>query len=301
MMNKILLFSLCCTLCSYPYKADAQILKKIGKKIEQSVENRVDRKINQGIEKGLDKAEDGTEKAVADAVSSDKKSEAIALPEDYQIEISGSGADVYVEYRMHVDNASSEDYQMNMLMKLYTSPQNGHGRAETVMNLPVVGEMKMSMITDMNNPLRVIMLNDRKKQYTVIDYSESTTEKLDDKTYTVKRLGTANVRGLDCIHAEAIGEDGERFEIWTTREIPGYEDMVGLYSKSQHMGSDGLWKAMQDAGCDGFMVKLKVDMDDAGSVMELVKMQRMNIPASTFTVPDGYEEKKGAWVDGFLK
>lgn len=307
-MKKIaLLILIACGLCSFPGAAKAQILKKIGKKIEKSVERRVERKVDQGIEKGLDKAEDETGNAVEGALAGSKdadksvtkQSEFKTLPDDYQIAITGSGPDLYMEYRMHVDGPQMNGQQMNMSMKMYTSPKTGKGRAETVMDIPMLGEMKMSVLTDMNNPLRSVMLNDKKQQYTVIDFSDSKL-KDDKEIYTVNKLGTVNFRGLNCIHAEAINQDGERFEIWTTREIPGYEDIAALYSKAQRMGSDNMWKALQDADCAGFMVKLQVETDDATSIMELVEMQNTNVPASAFEIPDGYKEKKGSIFNGFM-
>lgn len=307
-MKKIALLTLlACGLCSFPGTAEAQILKKIGKKIEKSVERRVERKVDQGIEKGLDKAEDETGNAVEGALASDKEgnksatkqSEFKTLPDDYQIAITGSGPDLYMEYRMHVDGAQMNGQQMNMSMKMYTSPKTGKGRAETVMEIPMLGEMKMSVLTDMNNPQRAVMLNDKKQQYSVIDFSDSKL-KDDKEIYTVNKLGTVNFRGLNCIHAEAINQDGERFEIWTTREIPGYQDIAALYSKAQRMGSDNMWQALQDADCAGFMVKLKVESDGATSIMELVEMQNTDVPASTFEIPDGYKEKKGSMFGGFM-
>src|SRR5690606_11154649 len=165
-MKKIILLILCCALCTFPHKSHAQILKKIGKKIEKSVERRVERKVDQGIEKGLDKAEDETGDAVEGALAGnknpDKKSTIKTLPDDYQVDITGSGPDLYMEYQMHVDGEQLGDHQMNMSMKMYTSPKTGKGRAETTMDIPMLGEMKMSVLTDLNNPERAVMLNDRK-------------------------------------------------------------------------------------------------------------------------------------------
>ncbi len=307
-MKNVMLLILCCALCTFPHKSHAQVLKKIGKKIERSVERRVERKVDQGIEKGLDKAEEGAGNAVEGAVASDKstndnktaKERTIkSLPDDYQIKMSGSGPDLFMEYRMHVDGPDTEANQMNMSMKMYASPKTGNGRAETVMEIPMMGEMRMAVLTDMNNPEKVIMLNERKKQYSVMDLSDINKKQKKDEVYQVKKLGTVNFRGLNCIHSEATNQDGERFEIWTTTEIPGYQDMVDLYAKSQQMGTDNLWQAMQDAGSAGFMVKFQVEQKGTASILELVEIQKTSVPPSTFEIPDGYKESKGGWLGAF--
>jgi len=308
-MKKIILLILCCALCTFPHKSHAQVLKKIGKKIERSVERRVERKVDQGIEKGLDKAEEGTENVVEGAIAGDGtasnktgangNSAIKSLPDDYQIKISGSGPELFMEYRMHVDGPDTEASQMNMSMQMYASPKTGKGRAETVMEIPMMGEMRMAVLTDMNNPEQIIMLNERRKQYSVMDLSDVNKKQKKDEVYQVKKLGTVNFRGLNCIHSEAINQDGERFEIWTTTEIPGYQDMVDLYAKSQQMGTDNLWAAMQDAGSAGFMVKFQVEQKGTASILELVEIQKTSVPPSTFEIPDGYKESKGGWLGAF--
>lgn len=298
-MKKMLSLSLCLMSLTLSWHAEAQILKKIGKKIEQSVERRVEKKIDKGIEDGLDKAEDGTESAVEGVFSSDQP-QIQSLPENYEIKVSGSGPDVYLEYRIRHDRAEEGAPQANMSIKLYASPASGKGRAETTMEIPMAGAMRMSMLTDTNTPNRIIMLNERKRQYTVMDFAESDLAEPADNVYQVKNLGTENVRGLSCIHAQAINQDGDKFEIWTTREIPGYQEMISLYGKAQHMGSDNLWQAMQEADCAGFIVKFKIATEGMGTTMELVEVEKTTVPASMYTVPEGYEEKDGSWINSFM-
>jgi len=298
-MKRVLTLSLCLMLAALSWPAKAQILKKISKKIEKSVERRVDKKIDQGIEGGLDKAEVETESAVTGIFSSDEPP-IQALPDDYEIAVTGSGPDVFLEYRIRYDRAEEGAPQANMSMKLYASPASGKGRAETVMEIPMFGAMKMSMLTDANTPNRIIMLNDRKRQYTVMDFAESDLAEPEGTVYQVKNLGTEDVRGLTCTHAQATNQDGDVFDIWTTQAIPGYQEMLSLYGKAQHMGSDNLWTAMQEAGCAGFIVKFSVATKGTGTTMELVEVEKTTVPSSLYTVPEGYEEKDGSWVNSFM-
>src|SRR3546814_8883125 len=113
----------------------------------------------------------------------------------------------------------------------------------------------------------MIMLNERKKEYSVIDLNDI-NKRDDGEEYTVTRLGEENLHGMHCVRSKAVNEDGHTMEIWTTTEIPGYEDIAALYSKMQKMGSDYLWDELQQADAAGFMVKLEVQAEGGTSVME---------------------------------
>ncbi|HLR37238.1 MAG TPA: DUF4412 domain-containing protein, partial [Chitinophagaceae bacterium] len=216
------------------------------------------------------------------------------------LKFTGSGPDLYLEYRVNMEGKQSSEYQMDIHLKMVASPATGMGRSEMVMNMPVVGEMRMVTLTNATKPLHMTLLNERKKQYSVIDLSEIDDVE-SDESYTVTKLGEEKLHGLHCIHSKAVNEDGQAFELWTTTEVPGYEKMVDLYSKSQQMGSGDLWKKMQEAGVAGFMVKLKVDTKGGTSVMELTEMKNMEAPESLFQIPAGYEEKEGRWVKRFMR
>src|SRR5690606_7565078 len=94
-------------LCCLSLSSQAQFLKKLGDKIERKVEQRIDRKTDQAIDKSLDKAEEGTEKVVKDATSSEKNTgenqeqveqkKPAPLPENYQLAVTGSGPDIYLQ------------------------------------------------------------------------------------------------------------------------------------------------------------------------------------------------------------
>lgn len=130
----------------------------------------------------------------------------------------------------------------------------------------------------------------------------SQVEEADAKEqFTVTKLGEEKVHGLHAIHARAVTEDGQEFEVWTSREIPGYEEMLELYSKNQRMGSGNLWKELEKAGCAGFMVKLKVKTEGGTSIMELTKVEKTNVPKAMLRVPAGYKESNGAWAKRYLK
>lgn len=57
MKKKYLFFGIALCLCQTQYKANAQILNRLGTRVEQKLKDRANRKVDQTIDKGLDKAE----------------------------------------------------------------------------------------------------------------------------------------------------------------------------------------------------------------------------------------------------
>lgn len=270
------------------HDADAQFLKKLADKVSESV----------GGDKGINSADDASVNAQNGQISPSRNNK--VLPEDYTLKLTGSGPDLYLAYQMNLEGKQSSEYQMDIKMKMVASPATGMGRSEMVMNIPMLGEMRMVTLTNAAEPLHITLLNERKKQYAVIDLSEM-DDAASNESYTITKLGEEKLHGLSCIHSKAVNKDGHAFELWTTTEVPGYEKVVALYSKSQQMGSGDLWKEMQEAGVAGFMVKLKVDTEGGTSVMKLTEIKNIEAPESIFQIPAAYEEKGGGWVKKFLK
>lgn len=292
-----------------PLKSEAQILKRLGDKIERSVERRIDRKTDQAVEKTLDKVEDGAEQAVNDSVKGNDSVKSSAdggkpasitrtLPDNFRLDPTGSGPDLYMEYQVRVQGEAFEQNQMEMAMKMYTSTSKRGGRAEVIMNMPVIGQLRTVTLTDFDNPLQTIILNEQRKEYSVIDLEE--VEESDEETqFEIIKLGEEKVHGLQCVHARAINKKGEAFEIWTTTEIPGYKDIAALYSKTQNMGSSHLWDALQKADAAGFVVKLEVAVEGGKTSMEMVHLEKTTVPESMLVVPADYKKKAGGWGNLF--
>jgi hypothetical protein len=61
---------------------------------------------------------------------------------------------------------------------------------------------------------------------------------------------------------------------------------------------DGLAKALKDAGADGMPLRSVVNTPDGGkAVMEVVKVEKKSLPASTFDIPEGYTKSAGGMMD----
>lgn len=305
-------------------EAHAQFWKKLGDKIADRAENRVINDAADATDKGIGKAEQAAAKGIKgdgkknnkknsklknkDAASSegfwpgsaDKSSSGSnPLPDNFKLAFTGDGPDLYLKYRMQAETGQSAESEMKITMEMYVSPSRG-GRSQMNMEMPVIGNISMAMLSNFNDPNHVIVLNERKEAYSIIDLSDVGSADESNEQYTVTKLGEEDLHGLACTHARATSENGESFEIWTTREIPGYEAMLKLYSKNNKMGSDNLWKALNEADCDGFMVKLYSKTEDAATVMELIEMEKITVPDAMLLVPAGYKESNGGWAKRFM-
>src|SRR3546814_94279 len=187
----ISLFSLTC----FSFQTEAQILKKLGDKIGRSLEK--------------------SSEAEADADASTIRKR---LPADFELDLTGSGPDMYMEYKVIMEGEGLEDNQMGMSMKMFTSPSQRAGRAETIMTMPMIGEIRMVTLTDFDNPLQMIMLNERKKEYSVIDLNDI-NKRDDGEEYTVTRLGEENLHGMHCVRSKAETEE-HTSEIQSLMRIP---------------------------------------------------------------------------------
>ncbi len=221
-----------------------------------------------------------------------------SLPMDYRLAVTGSGPDIHLQYHMQMDTKTRTDYQMDITMEMYVSPGKG-GRSEINMEMPVIGPIRMATLSDFRHPDQVILLNERKKQYFILNFSDK--KETVKENFKVTHMGQDILHGLSCIHGKATGPDGQTFEFWTTRDIPGYEALLEVYSKSGEMGSDQLWKSMKESGTAGLLVKLLVPNSRGNSTMELTRIERTTVPASLIEIPSDYKESNGGWVKRFQK
>lgn len=312
-------------------KAHAQFFKKLADEVSERVENKVINDAGDAAVSGVDKAEKGTARAVkgdgkkarrqkrqvkraqternagnrqASALSRMMKGNAEKpepWPEDYTLSITGSGNGTYMEYRMKVNgDQQSQKFSMNMNISTYAAPGKG-ARSESNIQIPMFGTMTMATIINYDQPNRVIVINERKKQYFIMDFSND--EVADDEVnFAVTNLGKETLFGLPCIHSKAITDDGITFELWTTRTLGNYEQMVELYSKSKNMGKGNLWQKMRSKDCDGIMVKMTYDTPKQGTaVMQLFEIERTTVSDEMLQVPAGYKESNSRWVKKYLK
>jgi hypothetical protein len=159
--------------------------------------------------------------------------------------------------------------------------------------------MKMTVIGHAGQPKYSVMLYPGMKSYK-LNVIDTAAINGGNQTFTITRVGTETVAGYSCIHSRltiATGKDKNATvteDIWTSNAVPGYAQMKKMMS-NQHV-TPKMLQAMEQAGCDGMMVKVQLQtapQQQAQSMqfsmnMVLITAGRRDFPASMFEIPAGY-------------
>jgi hypothetical protein len=140
-------------------------------------------------------------------------------------------------------------------------------------------------------PRYSMLVNPQTKTYRLRIIDTAAINRSNGVTYQVTKLGNERVQGYNCIHAKvtqtmsgskmAITED-----IWTSTEVPGYAMLKSL-TLAQN-ATPALMKALEQAGCGGFFVKMDLHSTAYSMEMLLIQATRKDFPASLFELPAGY-------------
>lgn len=111
------------------------------------------------------------------------------------------------------------------------------------------------------------------------------------QTYQVTKIGTETVAGYSCVHAKlTISGANKRTivteDIWTSGAVPGYAQLKQDMANAQVTLK--MMQALEQAGCDGFVVKVSSGSEQIAFQMVLMTAERRNFPASMFVIPAGY-------------
>jgi len=165
---------------------------------------------------------------------------------------------------------------------MYTS--SAGMRVEADMNLPQVGPVKNVTLVRADRPNVLIAYTDKAKTYQEMN---TKTAGIEAVKYDVKVVGKERVGGYATTHATLSANGKPAMEMWTTRDLPGYENLVMLTKTLGSMGSENLYRQLEASGAGGMMVKMK-PAGGNGLTMELTRAERRSNPASLFAVPAGY-------------
>lgn len=204
--------------------------------------------------------------------------------------IAQSGA--YFEYKVTSAKGMSGTSEMK---------HSEYGSISTVnMSSPKMpgGGMSMTTLAKKDNPDVFYILNDKAKTYSEMKRSASTGGTHEDNTnYTVKKVGNETINSYKCVHAIVTSDKGTTEDIWTTKDIPDYGKYSEALSNNKQMSSSKHQKALKDAGCEGFPVKMvRKGKDGEDMTMELLKMEKKSYSKSDFEIPSGYTKSGGAGV-----
>jgi len=150
------------------------------------------------------------------------------------------------------------------------------------------GGMSSKMLIQKSNPDVAYMLNDKDKTYSERKKTEGGSKE-DTRTYEVKKLGEETVNGYKCAHA-LVTEGKETHEVWNTKAIADYDKYAKAMETNERMSNSKREKALKDAGCEGFPVKMihKGNEREGDMTIELVKFEKKNFSKSDFEIPSGY-------------
>ena len=332
-MKKVLICNAMFTvmLCSYGNNVQAQFIKNILNSVKNTAQNRANDKAAQSTNKVIDKAfaKDSTKQA-GDSAATNKvlgafikaaqdnpndtsmsdllsrslgnlaggggvsAADSAAAIKSYMNAAGGSGT--LYEYSIETNTKNTGTAKSTSTL-YFTS--GGEGRSE--MNLAAMlgakNSSKIIVIGKSNQPHYSIILDNEEKLFSLNVIDTSLINNNFEK-YTVTKLGNENVQGYNCIHARLVTTSGSgmfksssTMDMWTSVDVPGYS--VFQKASIQQNVQPAMMKALGDAGCAGFLVKMtSADTKDYSMTMQLTKAEKQTFPASMFKIPAGYTESK---------
>ncbi|WP_298349083.1 DUF4412 domain-containing protein [Runella sp.] len=158
-------------------------------------------------------------------------------------------------------------------------------RVET--NMAIAGTtIKQAMLMLPEKPNVITMLDESSKTYREVSTGQKTMDKV-----TLKVVGKEKIQNFNCTHV-IVTTQNRPMDMWTTKDISGYENMLAYWKSSISGGNDQMYTELKKAGAEGFVVKMQIP---GSMTMELVKYDAKPVSASVFTIPAGY--KKGTSMD----
>jgi hypothetical protein len=162
------------------------------------------------------------------------------------------------------------------------------------MELPIPG-MKGNKITSLGRigkPTYSLQLYADSKTYglTVIDTSLINGIK---QSYQITKVGNETVNGYSCVHVKMVTTSGSGLfhstseeDLWTSTAVPGY----ALYKRLSSVSAikPQMIQALDQAGANGFIVKMTSSAKDYSMTMLLIHAEEKNNSASLFEIPSGY-------------
>lgn len=305
------LFSLICT-----KPLQAQILKNILNTVKSTAESRANDKAanatNSAIDKILTKKDSSnkvldafakaTQQNPNDTSAADLTMKALGIltggsgvsPADSAAAIKNfstatGGAGFYYETTNTVVSKNGTVQSINKTW--FTS--SGEGRVE--MNLAAMmganGAAPMIGLSRLSFPGYSILLDNTNKNYFLSIIDTALLNAANTK-YTVTKIGTETINGYSCVHSKlsTSGRNSSDMDIWTSKNVPGYSLLEKAMSSTKSFTTPDMLHALQQAGADGYFVKLEIKNKDISSTMLLTKVEQKSLPSSLFEIPNGYTE-----------
>jgi hypothetical protein len=176
---------------------------------------------------------------------------------------------------------------MTGTMKIfYSSPGSRMEMNMVVPQMPGGGFSKTTLVKS-DKPGTVYTLDDKNKTYTSTEVVTSGAAATDN--ITVKVIGKEKVASYNCTHV-MVTKGTEASEYWTTKEIADLEKYSKYNRSNRFTGSDAEQAALAKNGADGFIIKsITKDQRGGDMTMELVKLEKKDLPATLFEIPADYK------------
>ena len=180
--------------------------------------------------------------------------------------------------------------------KIYLAP-SGDMRQETQTTLPMMGKIDMVTITTKNDPLHVMLINEKTKVYAIINVPPDTVKE-DMGNASLINTGKVTVNGFPCTALDII-DKGDTTKLWISEDVPGNNKSSNVLAKVMGLDPNGDFiKFIQEKGYKGSWVKFATSSnskspDAVEMVMELTKAKYADVPESLMKVPAGYTQTKG--------
>ena len=177
-------------------------------------------------------------------------------------------------------------------------------RMEMDMQMAQAG-MKMVILVKSATPKVMCQLNDGARTYTEIDLAkaqQAAAQDSDEGQYVVQKLGTEVILGYKTQHVRVINQKSPevKMELWTAKDFDDSGTLSKMLSEQGGRSSagNGLSNALKSADAEGMPLKTLVNAGDGATVlMEVVKVEKKSLPASTFEIPAGYKKSDGGIMD----
>ena len=145
------------------------------------------------------------------------------------------------------------------------------------------------------DPDRVYYVNDERKIYSVINLKKvrDHTQRVDDEVYTVKRIGSDTIAGYTCERVLLTTQNQTETGTCIAKNIAGVDLWITLMEQTVQMKS-GMFKALKDAGVEGFPVKMVMRRNGGESpflTTEMIRAETKSLPAALFDVPPSYQKE----------
>jgi hypothetical protein len=219
------------------------------------------------------------------------KADSVAAIKGFAFAKGGSGM-----FYQYITTMSSKKMGTNSDTTSTYFTAEGDGRSE--MNIAgimgVKGGNKLIIIAHANQPRYSMTLDASNKTYS-LNVIDTGLINSGGSNYQVTKIGNETVQGYHCTHAKLVSTFGSgtfksstTMDIWTSAEVPGYA-LLKKVMTTQNV-TPKMMKALNQAGCGGFFVKMISQSKDYSMNMTLMKTQEKNFPASMFIIPAGYTE-----------